>query len=462
MKRIFYWIAIASVASAVLTSCESEHREQERATHKINTWIYQTMDDWYYWTDELPSVSTLNTTIAPDEFFEKLLSPHDRFSWISESAQENSNYLSGVEKNLGFKYLLGRVSAGNDTLLALVLHVYPDTDADAAHLQRGHLIRSIDGKYITVSNYQQLFAATDSVKLLVYKPENRDLYSIKVMPKEMQINPIYAHKIFQYDNQKIGYLFYDKFIPDNGDDSKIYENDLKQVFSEFQSAQINELVVDLRYNTGGYFTQCLLLSSMIAPPAADTAFVNEYNDLITNYVATHTTGLSLTDRFFKPNNLPNCYVGDLLHRVFFLVGTNTASASEAVINALKPYMDVILIGDTTYGKNYGSVTLADSENKNNNWVLQPIVMKMYNSAMQSDYENGFAPDVRISEMDNVMKDIWEPLGSENELLLSRTLNEYIIGKSPANRAPSNNKTDAPPFIPLPFSNRSQDYPLVIF
>ena len=104
-------------------------------------------------------------------------------------------------------------------------------------------------------------------------------------------------------------------------------------------------------------------------------------------------------------------------RVYILTSSRTASASELIINALKPYMEVFLIGDTTYGKNVGSISLFEENDNKNQWGLQPIVVKVFNSQDQSDYGTGFVPDV--VHKDNGL--YLYPLGDPKEALLSQAI-----------------------------------------
>jgi hypothetical protein len=107
-----------------------------------------------------------------------------------------------------------------------------------------------------------------------------------------------------------------------------------------------------------------------------------------------------------------------LNRVFILTSNNTASASELVINNLKPFMNVILIGEHTYGKNVGSFTITDSKQR---WSfgLQPITFKIANSKGESNYGtmNGFTPDYTL--LDNALP--YKQLGDPAETYLSQAL-----------------------------------------
>ena len=118
-------------------------------------------------------------------------------------------------------------------------------------------------------------------------------------------------------------------------------------------------------------------------------------------------------------------IGSNLTRLFVLTSSGTASASELIINGLRPYLPVITVGDTTYGKNVGSITITDTKNTTNTWGMQPIVVKVTNSVGFSDYSAGFAPDPANYDRDNYF--ILKPLGDINEPLLSKALNVITNG-----------------------------------
>jgi C-terminal processing protease CtpA/Prc len=111
-------------------------------------------------------------------------------------------------------------------------------------------------------------------------------------------------------------------------------------------------------------------------------------------------------------------------RVYILTRNRTASASELIINGLKPYMDVFIVGDTTYGKNVGSISIYEENDKRNKWGMQPIVVQAYNKLNESDYAEGFLPNIPNDDNSLVIL----PLGDENENLLSLALAE-ITGNS---------------------------------
>ena len=118
-----------------------------------------------------------------------------------------------------------------------------------------------------------------------------------------------------------------------------------------------------------------------------------------------------------------------LSRLIVITSGWTASASELIINGLRPYMDVVLVGTTTYGKNVGSITISDPDGKIE-WGLQPIIVKIFNKQMESDYTFGFTPDYTVEDKDKMIY----PLGDLREKLL-RSAVEDVCGLYLQNLAP---------------------------
>ena len=125
------------------------------------------------------------------------------------------------------------------------------------------------------------------------------------------------------------------------------------------------------------------------------------------------------------NSIGNTTINSLnLNRVYILTTGGTASASELVINGLKPYVNVIQIGTKTIGKNVGSITLYDSPtfnkkdvNTRHTYAMQPIVIKTINKDGFGDYQDGLVPTVEQPENPGNLG----VLGNENEPLLNTAL-----------------------------------------
>jgi len=119
-----------------------------------------------------------------------------------------------------------------------------------------------------------------------------------------------------------------------------------------------------------------------------------------------------------------------LPRLYVLTSWSTASASELVINGLKPYMDVILIGETTYGKNVGSISIYEENDPGNKWGMQPIVVKYFNSMGKSEYTAGFKPNHEVNEFADLF--LYD-FGDTNDPLLGNAIS-LITGATRTTRS----------------------------
>ena len=109
--RLLNWPILTVALLLVGISCREEDPTPEftnEANAKINSWIQENMEFWYFWAHELPGTPDKN--LEPDQFFQSLLSNEDRFSWIQDNYQELLNSLQGVSKEAGYEYVLYKES----------------------------------------------------------------------------------------------------------------------------------------------------------------------------------------------------------------------------------------------------------------------------------------------------------------------------------------------------------------
>jgi C-terminal processing protease CtpA/Prc len=261
---------------------------------------------------------------------------------------------------------------------------------------------------------------------LVPQPE------ISLTPVELAENPNFLDSVYTVNGEKIGYVVYHFFAPGPGNNSTAYDQEMDQIFADFKNRGIQHLVVDFRYNGGGFVSSAVNLASLIAPAvkASDIFSKTKYNSFLMQF-----DNLKNVQTPFK-EKLQN--LGKVLkkNRVYILTSTRTASASELIINGLKPYMDVFIIGDKTTGKNVGSVPFEDDKNKDNKYGLLPIVSRSFNSLDQSEYTTGFLPNLEVKESQERLK----PLGDVKELLLRKAI-EQITGIPSGGRFQQLNRMD---------------------
>ncbi len=258
----------------------------------------------------------------------------------------------------------------------------------------------------------------------VITPNGREVMLTK--EEGLTENPVFIAETLDINNQKIGYLMYNGFTNE-------FDEDLNNAFGQFMADGVTDLILDLRYNSGGSVNSSRLLSSMIFSTNTNLLYLRQrWNDKIQAVFS----GEDLEDYFASSTNAGSTINSLSLNRVYVLTTNSSASASELVINGLDPYIEVIKIGTTTRGKNEFSLTMVDDPdregapyiyspsredqiNPNNSWAIQPLVGRNENSVGFSDYTAGFAPDIELAE------DLENPgiLGDVNEPLLARAIEE---------------------------------------
>ena len=436
------------------TACvdNDESKSDLMPDKNVNEWIYETMSIYYLWNEQLPRNPNYNQ--HPETFFESICywydknrNPEgDRFSFIEDSHVNLMNELSGIVANeIGFEFSLALMADGQ-SVVGEIEYIKKGTPAEKANLKRGQFFSAINGTALDISNFKEILLTLKgdySIALhdIVVDGENLHL-SYPPIEKELSAvasykeNPIYLDTIYVEGNKKIGYLVYNFFAGDSNDRSLAFDLQMIDIFSNFKSEGITDLIVDLRYNSGGALNSAVCMSSIIVKDrnTQKVFLTSEYNRFLNNEFKL-SYGNDYFNQYFVDNlnkistasskNMPLPNIGNDINKLVFLTGRNTASASEMVINGLKPYnMDITLIGDTTVGKNVGSVTLYDEKNTNKNkWGIQPIVVKFYNADNRSDFTAGFVPDI-INEGEDYPK---KELGDTEESLLADAL-AFITGK----------------------------------
>lgn len=368
--------------------------------------VYIAAQEIYLWNSSLPSLSSFNPTSYKDansvmtqvRTYSPLLngSNEDRWSFALTKAAWDA-YAAGSDSDIGLEYMF--LSSSD----LRVKFVYPSSPAGLAGVKRGWKVLTINGVQGTNSNTQSLNTelAKSTLNLAFEKPDGTRV-ALTLTAKTFTQDYILNQQVFTVNNKKVGYFVFDSFLGDNsGEATKTLLNTL---FTYFKQQNITDLIVDLRYNGGGYGVVSEHLANLIAPTSAiGKVFVKtEHNAAFTQY-----NDMS----YFKAvaNSLN-------LSTVTFITTSGTASASEELINGLRPVMNVKLIGGTTHGKPVGYYAIPTMD-----YYAFPVAFRNMNSVGYSDFFAGFTPD-KI-QTDDVSHDLGDPA----ELCLSTALAYYQTG-----------------------------------
>lgn len=401
---------------------EVEKEEAPELTQKVNQFIEDVMTDVYLWYNQIPDID-IRYEFDSKEYFDKLLYEEDVWSYVTDDIQALENSFEGKETSFGYSLAFGRFSNTND-IFALIEFVYPNTPAAEAGLKRGDILVLLNNSDITDDNYMDLLnGETITLSLGVLGPNGISVgESVTMTSKELNLNPVVKTEIVEHEGHKIGYLFYAQFI-DN------YNTSLDTAFQHFVDEQVTDVVIDLRYNPGGYTSAAQYLCSNLAPVSVVNAgsplVTYQWNDKYQEYWRQNNVTSQLEVNFMS--DVP---VKMGLDKVYILTGPGTASASEFTITGLKPYMNVTTVGETTFGKYTASITLKPEDfyestgyySEFDNWGVQPIVIRYANSQGVTDFKDGFAPDIPVE--DDLFAAL--PLGDKSEPLLKAAV-EDITG-----------------------------------
>jgi carboxyl-terminal processing protease len=412
-------------------------------TSEVNDWILSNMKYNYFWTDKIPT--TTDKTLAPGKYFDSLLYDHnntanpdrDRFSWIQESAADLKASLNGQSKTTGMEYKLYYRDNTQTGVVASVIYVLPGSPAATAGIKRGDIISKVNGQGLTGTNYQELLQSNaDSYTFGFASLANSTLtdntQTKQVTTLVFQQDPVLLDTTYTIGGKTIGSVVYNQFIPGaykaDGTSDKTYDLKLENIFGKFKQKGVNELVLDLRYNRGGYVSSATNLASLISRniDATKVFYSQKWNSTVTaEYDKKYGVGWNNQNFLSKSTN-----IGGNLSRVYVLTTGSTASASELIINGLRPFMTVNTIGTTTVGKNVGSITISDDSGRIK-WGMQPITFKSANAQGFTDYAGGFTPTVEVKEPSYGMK----AFGDVTEVMLSEAIFQ-ISGTRMARRAAS--------------------------
>lgn len=349
--------------------------------------------------EDIPAEEKLDFFKKPAEFLTSAASSKDQkngyvFSHVDSvftTSRATSTYPC-----FGFEAALVRTDGGTNALR--VLYTQPNSPAEEAGLKRGDWIIAVDNQKVSTSDYSTYITRPTkaySFTLGKYNPYPEevddpefnyvefDTIGVVPMPEPRYVEEqdVLKYSIISSGSRKAFYLLYNEF----GESTDA----LKEVFSQLNGQQFDDIILDLRYNPGGYVNTSQQLCSALAPATAmGQPFLHmTYNDKINKTETLNFESSPLTGG--ASLSYQNLYV---------LTSGNTASASEIVINCLKPYMEGRLyqVGAATFGKNVAQQLFTNAEAPNIELWLTTTYLS--NSQGYYDYfKEGLLPDFEIEE-----------------------------------------------------------------
>lgn len=364
-----------------------------------NLYVRDVLNTYYFWNQHLPSNVSPTSFDSPEAYLEAVrYRPIDNsYSYIT-SAASNEAFFSDSQF---IGYGLSTQTTGTDLR---ILQVFDGSPALEAALERGDRITDVNGQsvadMVVAGTIGGAFGAGDIgvVADIVFEKPNGERRTARMVKRLVTIPTVSLTRVFDVDGRKVGYLFFRNFVRPS-------EAALNDAFAALKAAGATELVLDVRYNGGGLVDIAVHLASLIGG-------VRTNGQVMLNYVHNDRVGptLNKTTRFTNPEQALN------LTGLVVITTRSSASASELVINSLRPYMPVAVIGDTTHGKPVGQYgfTFCDK-------VLAPVSFSIKNVNHEGDFFDGIPPTCTAAD------DSTHQLGDAEEGSLAEALTYLRTG-----------------------------------
>jgi hypothetical protein len=359
------------VLIAGIVACESSVLNTDK-TKLTKSTLYDIMKEWYLWYDTMPEVDPNEFPSLSALLDELRLKPTDRWSEVMGTDDYYRLYDRGEYIGHGF----GLVDDPEGNLW--VGFVYDGSVAEANGVSRGWQVLSINGVPLSPeSDLDTLLGKDEEGVENTFQFRNLEGGTINLtLTKQVtEINSVLYSDVLDIDGVKAGYLVYQHFLITS-------EDELDEVFAGFQESNVKEVIVDLRYNPGGQVNVAQYLASLIAgTKAIKGTFVKFiYND--------QKSDRNLSKPYLELENT----LTTTPERVFFITTGRSASSSEALINGMKPYLDVYMVGDDTYGKPVGSIAATYTDS-----TLIPITFTLLNRWDEGGFFDGLPADSYVEE-----------------------------------------------------------------
>jgi carboxyl-terminal processing protease len=414
--RVFWtWIAaVFLTGSSVLWPAPAYGQSGPRNCTRTsqNLFVRDVLDEYYLWYRELPRLNPSNYA-TPEAYLEAArYRPLDStFSYVTSRAANDAFFSESQFIGLG-------ISTQTRPTELRVLQVFPDSPAAEAGLSRGDHISEINGRPVAELVQTGLIGgalgpATVGLQVTItVRARQGEPRRVTLTKRVVTIPTVSLTRTFQVQGRTVGYLLFRNFVePSNAA--------LDEAFAALRAAGATELVIDLRYNGGGLVDVAVHLGSLVGGAVTQGRVFAQFQHNDKN------TALDTTLRFRNPSQALT------LGRVFVITTRASASASELLINSLRPHVPVIVIGDTTFGKPVGQYGFNFCDK-----VLAPVSFVLVNAAGTADFFGGIPPTCPAAD------DVEHDLGAGDEASLAEAFHYIRTGACSSTAATTTQKLPA--------------------
>lgn len=430
--------------------------------------VRELLNDIYLWYKHVPDINpaqfaspnlAFDTLIAEANLAQSVEVQTDRFSFAIPQEVYEAYFVDGEVAEFGATWVFANETAADNgkPISVRVAYVVEGSPAANAGLRRGDTLTVVGNRTLAsttqandksvVWNALHPSRADQSLNLTYKRAGESTLRTTTVTSQVVTSVPVHHTSYFGTDNGKVGYLVYNSFLTERA------STDLIAAITDFRNQGIDELVLDLRYNSGGRVTYANQLASMIAGTANTQGklFVRtQFNDRYQNE-SPYGPSYPLEELYVQEDESGADLPSLNLSRVFVLTTGDTCSASELVMNSLRGIdIEVIQIGGTTCGKPYAFAGIENCE-----WVYFPVQSLEVNAKGFGNYTNGFTATGTPTALDQIKgcplaDDLDSPLGSQNEDLLATAL--HYIDNNNCNAALATGNAFKPQATPVEYTS----------
>ena len=442
MKKhlLLFALAIFCITGCGKVTKDPVDTELTNTRYYVNAFAYSVMNTYYLWKKEISDAFA--DWADDDEPINKIEEIRykgsdgediDRWTMLTDDYSSLISSIDGVTTTYGLDYTLYYVDNTKKTVCMIVNYTAEGSPARKAGLKRGDVIMQVGGKELSTKEYATIlkenfhYASSCTLTLL-------DGSKVEMTATEMYEDPVLLYKIFSFNGKKVGYLVYNSFTLTS------WER-LKEACGYFVQEGVTELILDLRYNSGGYVTAEYTLASMLAPKSAvenqDVFEKNIYNDAVQKALGDTDSRFTDSFNFTYENKEYNYSTADTnvdITKIYAITTSRTASASESILVGLSPYLDMEIIGQSTSGKycsgmlypasswteDYRETLVSNGMNVEtvrkytDNWGIYVMISRFADRNGNTPcMPDGYVPDIEAE--DNPIEGL--ELGDENEALL---------------------------------------------
>lgn len=389
----------ASSPTSAIGSATSAATSAACTTAGQCSFVRDALQQYYYWYKELPNPDPAGFA-SPEAYLEavRYRTLDSTYSYITSKAASDAFFSESQFIGFGLSY-----RRTGDLELRLT-QTFPGSPAADAGLDRGHYLVSVGGKAVedlirtgeiaTIFGPEQVGYSTE----IGWRAPGGAVQRATLTKRAVTIPTVSQTAVIQSGSARVGYVHFRNFVTPS-------VAALNTAFQQLRDQGASELVLDMRYNGGGLVSVAQHLAGLVGgPPLVGQVFVQfTHNDKQTSRNTTYNFEA-------KPQALG-------VTRLVVIATQASASASEAMINGLRPYMDVKVIGERTYGKPVGQYGFEFCDK-----VLYPVAFLVTNARGQADFFSGIPADCAAPD------DVDRPLADAREASLAEALAVLRTGR----------------------------------